>query len=162
MLYGNFEAYIADLVQDGLTQQGIEDPQQETLNLMVMSKWRGKIDRIGEKLGFKIGKRKFVAKFKNIELEFLGDLCSHPLEFLEKASDLRNRLVHSSGRADHELVRRYPNSNMKIGDTISLPYDLPFQLNLFFIHLSDLFDEIFTAKFGWKRTLIAPERILSD
>jgi len=28
------------------------------------------------------------------------------------------------------------------------------------MHLSDLFDEIFGAKYGWERALIAPEKIV--
>lgn len=71
MLYGNFEAFIADLVVDGLTREGVSDPYQEAIDLMVLSKWRGNIDRIGQRLGLKIGKRRFVTKFRDIEMRFL-------------------------------------------------------------------------------------------
>ena len=72
MLYGSFEAYIADLVLDGLTHQDTKDPYQEALHLMVLAKWRGKIDRIGQKLNVGLGKLRFVAKFRDMELEFWG------------------------------------------------------------------------------------------
>ena len=109
MLYGSFEAYIADLVLDGLTHQDTKDPYQEALHLMVLAKWRGKIDRIGQKLNVGLGKRRFVAKFRDMELEFLGEQFKDPLEFLERAGGLRHLLVHSSG----EWMRRSPVNTRK-------------------------------------------------
>ena len=159
MLYGSFEAYIADLVLDGLTHQDTKDPYQEALHLMVLAKWRGKIDRIGQKLNVGLGKRRFVAKFRDMELEFLGEQFKDPLEFLERAGGLRHLLVHSSGRVDEAFASQYPKANMRAADTISLPTDLPIALHLFLVHLSDLFDEIFAAKFGWDRTTIGPETL---
>ena len=94
MLYGSFEAYIADLVLDGLSDEGAQDPYQEALNLMVLAKWRGKVDRIGKRLELKIGKRRFVTKFRDIDMDFMGESCKDPLEFLEKAGELRHRLVN--------------------------------------------------------------------
>ena len=32
--------------------------------------------------------------------------------------------------------------------------------NADFMHLSDLFDEIFAAKYAWERAVIAPEKIV--
>ena len=69
-------------------------------------------------------------------------------------------MVHSSGRVDESFARKYPNANLKAGDALGLPYNLPFQLNLFFIHLSDLFDEVFAAKYGWERETVAPEKVI--
>lgn len=158
MLYGNLEAFLADLVLDALTESsGVDDAYQETLNLMVLAKWRGKIDRISQKLKLGLGKHRFVKKFKDIDMGFLGDPCEDPLEFLEKAGDLRHRLVHSSGRADAALVAAYPNAGLSIGDGITLSFALPYSLQFFFAHLSDLFDEAFASSFGWNRTSFAPE-----
>jgi len=162
MLYGSFEAFVADLVLDGLSREGVRDPYQDTLNLMVLAKWRGKIDRINKRLKVGLGKRRFVTKFKNIDMGFLGDRCTDPLEFLEKAGDLRHRLVHSSGRVDAALAAEYPKAGLKMGDAISLPFDLPFALQFFFAHLSDLFDEAFASRFCWQRTKMAPETLTSQ
>ena len=60
---------------------------------------------------------------------------------------------------DEAFASQYPKANMRAGDTISLPTDLPIALHLFLVHLSDLFDEIFAAKFGWDRTTIGPETL---
>jgi len=162
MLYGNFEAYLSDLVLDALTHVGsIADPYEETLQLMVASRWRGKIDRINQKLGIGIllGTRTFVNKFRDIDMGFLGERCENPIEFLEKAADLRHRLVHSSGRVDSEFVAAYPKAGLSIGQTISLPFGFPIPLQLFFAHLTDVFDEAFSKKYGWPRTIVSPETL---
>lgn len=160
MLYGNFEAYLADLVLDALTQMNSDrDPYEETLRLMYMSKWRGKIDRISHKVGVRLGTRVFVNKFRHIDMGFLGERCKNPIEFLDKAADLRHRLVHSSGRVDEAFVAAYPKAGLSIGQTISLPFGFPVPLQLFFSHLTEVIDEAFSSKFGWPRTAVAPETL---
>ena len=162
MLYGNFEAYLSDLVLDALAQIGsVADPYEETLRLMVTSRWRGKIDRINQKLGMgkRLGASMFVGKFRDVDMGFLGERCKNPIEFLDKAADLRHRLVHSSGRIDKEFVSAYPKAGLSIGQTISLPFGFPIPLQLFFSHLTDVIDEAFSNKFGWRRTMESPETL---
>jgi hypothetical protein len=160
MLYGSFEAYVGDLVMDGLTQMGTEpDPYQKALELMILSKWEGKIDRISMKLNAPLGKGAFSAKFKDIDLGFFNESCRSPIEFLEKAAELRHLLVHSCGRVDDAFLMAHPKIGLAIGQTVSLPFGLPLQLQLFFSHLSEVFDEAFSSTFGWQRTLVAPETL---
>ena len=162
MLYGNFEAYLSDLVLDALTQIGsVADPYEETLRLMVRSKWSAKIDRVNQKLGMgvRLGTRAFVNKFRDVAMGFLGEQCKNPIEFLEKAADLRHRLVHSSGRVDKNFLAAYPKAGLSIGQTISLPFGFPIPLQLFFSHLTDIIDEAFSDKFGWQRTTVSLENL---
>jgi hypothetical protein len=159
MLYGNFEAYVADIVLDGLSSENVEDPYQDALNLMVLSKWRGKVDRIGQRLKIVMGKRRFVNKFRDIEMNFLGEPCTDPIEYLEMTAELCHRLVHSGGRMDQDFVDRFSEADLKVDEAILLPHHMPYQVQIF-MHLSDLFDGIFGAKYGWERAVIAPEKIV--
>lgn len=160
MLYGNFEAYVSDLVLDALTQMNlVPDPYEETLRLMYTSKWRGKIDRITQKLGVSLGTRVFVNKFREIDMGFLGERCNNPIEFMEKAADLRHRLVHYSGRVDKAFIAAYPKAGLVEGDSITLPFGFPMELQLFFSHLTDVIDDAFSSKFGWQRKIVAPEAL---
>ena len=160
MLHGSFEAYILDLVGDAIAQSGVDqDPFEESVRLMAGTKWRGKVDRIGQKFGIALGKKRFVAHFKDFEMGFLGEGTADPIEFLEKATDLRHRLVHAVGRVDAAFAATYPKAGLSEGDKIRLPLGLPVGMHLFFVHLSDLFDKAFASRFGWKRRAIAPETL---
>lgn len=162
MLYGNFEAYLCDLVLDALTQMKVSDPYEETLRLMYTSKWRGKMDRITQKLNVPLGTKVFVNQFKDIDMGFLGQQCKNPIEFLEKAADLRHRLVHYSSKVDKEFLNVYPNAGLSEGDTISLPFGLPMSLQLFYAHLTDVIDKAFSSKFGWQRTVVPIEKLTEE
>ena len=117
------------------------------------------MDRIEQRLKIVMGKRRFVNKFRDIEMNFLGELCTDPLEYLEMTSELRRRLVHSGGRMDQDSVDRFPEADLKVDEAILLPHHIPYQMQIF-RHLSDLFDEIFAAKYGWERAVIAPGKIV--
>ena len=43
MIYGNFETFLSDLVCDGLTKQGQSSPIEETIRLMMTTKWIGRL-----------------------------------------------------------------------------------------------------------------------
>jgi len=124
-----------------------------------MSKWQGKIDRISKKLGIRLGTRVFINKFHDIDMGFLGEPCKSPIELLEKAADLRHRLVHSSGRVDAAFIATYPKAGLSVGQVISLPFGFPIPLQLLFYHLTEVFDEAFSSNFGWQRTTVAPETL---
>jgi len=62
------------------------------------------VDRIEQRLKIVMGKRRFVNKFRDIEMNFLGEICTDPLEYLEMTSELRHRLVHSGGRMPKILL----------------------------------------------------------
>jgi hypothetical protein len=114
MLYGNFEAFVTDLVLDSLYQINFQpDPYQEALNLMSSSKWRGKIDRITKKIGVNLGIGVFVKKFQGVDMGFLGEQCHDPIEFMEKVADFRHRLVHYGGRIDKNFLTQYPKTVLK-------------------------------------------------
>lgn len=159
MLYGNFEAYLCDLILDALTQMKESDPYEETLRLMSTSKWRGKMDRVTQKLNVPLGTRVFMNQFKDIDMRFLGQQCNNPIEFLEKVADLRHRLVHYSGKVDKEFSKAYPNTGLSEGATISLPFGLPMSLQLFFAHLTDVIDKAFSLQYGWQRTVVPIEKL---
>jgi hypothetical protein len=160
MLYGNFEAYLGDLVMDGLTQMGTKpDPYEKALELMVLSKWEGKIDRICLKLDVPLGKGVLTTKFEGFDLGFFNEKCKNPVEFMEKLAELRHLLVHSCGRVDNAFLPAHPNLGLAAGQVIPLPFKLPMELQLFFSHLSDAFDEAFSSTFGWQRIPVAPETL---
>jgi hypothetical protein len=48
---------------------------------------------------------------------------------------------------------------LKVDEAILLPHHMPYQMQIF-VHLSDLLDEIFAAKYGWERAVIALEKIV--
>jgi hypothetical protein len=160
MIYGNFEAFIADLTQDALDTLGVIDPYQETLSLMISSKWPGKIDRISQRLSVQLRRRDFVQRYENIEMGFLGNPISDPIGFLQCMADLRHRLVHSAGRVDSKLVSDYPRAGLKVGGIIELPFGLPFDIFFFFVPITDLIDEKFSDKFDFTRERVEPESLV--
>lgn len=137
MLYGSFETFVTELVIDGLTAQNEANVFDNALRLMVLRRWQGKMDLMDHRLEVGLGRRQFVRWFKDIDMGFLGVPCPDPLDFLEKASDLRHRLVHYSGKADSKLVNDYPQSGLTVGQNITLPLEQPFDIQVFFADLSD-------------------------
>lgn len=93
-------------------------------------------------------------------MHFLGTKCSQPMDFLEKVSDLRDRVVHYGSRVDAGLASSYSEAGFKEGDEIAFPFDVPTQLHLFLTHLSNLVDDAFCRKFGWPRDIVGPENLL--
>ena len=161
MLYGNFEAYLSDLVMDGLKEiEPTGDAYSDALNLLVSRKWEGKIARIDNRLGLGLKGTLMREWFKGITMEFLGTKSSQPMDFLEKVSDLRDRIVHYGSRVDHGLVKEYPGAGFKVGDEIGFPFDMPTQFNFFLVHLSDLVDDAFCQRFGWPRSIVRPETLV--
>jgi hypothetical protein len=161
MIYGNFEAYIADLLMDALDALEPEgDSYEGAKNLLIGHKWEGKISRIDNRLDLGLKGRLLKEWFKDIELTFLGAKCSQPLDYLEKVSDLRDRVVHYGSRVDVGLQAAYPSAGFKVGDEIFFPFDMPSELHLFLMHLSDLIDEAFCEKFGWERLQVKPETLV--
>lgn len=111
-VYGNFEAYMLDLIAAGLKELSYTNPEDEAVKIMLGTAWHGKFDRIIQKIGVTLGKGKLVNKFRNLDMGFLGEKCVDPIDFLDSMADLRHRLVHSSGRADTALVNKYPKANL--------------------------------------------------
>ena len=158
MLYGNFEAFLSDLVLDALSELGDSaDPEQEAIYLMMARKWPGKFDKMTQRLKVKLGKRVLVRHFSGIDMGFLGKATNDPRVYLQMMADLRHRLVHAGSRANRKFVARYPESGLKAGDSINVPFGLPLELQLIFTHLSEAVDEAFANRFGWERTMVAPE-----
>ena len=161
MLYENFEAYLTDLVMDGLKEvEPAGDTYNDALNLLVGRKWEGKIARIDNRLGLGLQGTLMREWFKGISMDFLGAPCSQPMDFLEKISDLRDRVVHYSSRVDQGLANDYPGARLKVGDEIGFPFDLPTQFNFFLAHLSDLVDDVFCLRFRWPHSFIRPETLV--
>lgn len=133
MLYGNFEALLADLAHDALTALGSPDPFEETIALVATTKWKGKLDRVAQKFSLELWHKRYVAAYKNIGMQFLGRTTSDPIEFIQAAADLRHRLVHSAGRGDAKLVAEYPRSGLMDGALIELPLGFPVDIHFFFV-----------------------------
>jgi hypothetical protein len=151
LLYGNFEAFLADLVHDAMSMLGSSDPFEEALALIAVTKWKGKLDRITQKFSLALGHRRYVAAYAGIDMELLGKTTHDPIEFLQAVADLRHRLIHSAGRADAKLLAEYPNSGLVDGALIELPFGLPVAMHFWLVPLTDLLDEAFSATFGWAR-----------
>ncbi len=161
MIYGNFEAYLADLVIDGLIEADPGcDAYTEAKTLLIRRKWEGKIGAIDHRLSLGLKGRLLKEWFEGIEMHFLGTKCSQPMDFLEKVSDLRDRVVHYGSRVDAGLASSYSEAGFKEGDEIAFPFDVPTQLHLFLTHLSNLVDDAFCRKFGWPREIVGPENLL--
>jgi hypothetical protein len=159
MVYGNFEAYLADLVRDSFAAQGEVDPLEKAISLMSSTRWEAKIDRISKKRGVQLRKRDFIAAYKAIDMAFMGKPYSDPIEFLQSMADLRHRFVHSAGRVDKSLLRNYPSLGLPEGTLIELPFGLPYEVNLFFVPMTELLDKAFCEKFGWARHTLTPEHL---
>jgi len=160
IVYGNFEAYLVDILISAFQELKIENPEQETLNMLAARGWEGKIDHIGQKLKVNIGKRQFLEKFKDIPLDFQGTLCKDPIIFLQKVADVRHLIAHSSGRISEGLAKAYPGAGLKTGDVIQLPVELPFDLHIFLVAFTDVFDKAFSEKYGWERKTVSPESLV--
>lgn len=160
MLYGNFEAFLSDLVLDALSQLGdSQDPEQEVIDLMMSAKWPGKLDRMAQRLKVKLGKRMLVRHFSGIDMGFLGEATDDPRVYLQMMADLRHRLVHAGSKANQLFAARYPKSGLNAGDRINLPIGLPLELQLWLAHLSEAIDGAFASRFGWERAMVAPESL---
>lgn len=157
MIYGNLEAYIVDIAIDSFQALGNDNAQQETLRLLATKGWKGKIDSIGQKFNVKLGKNVFIEKFKDIPLEFQGKSYSNPIEFLQIIADIRHLILHSAGRIDERLAQE---TGLKSGEEISFPVELPFDLHIFLVTFSDVFDKAFSDGFGWTRHLVKPEHLV--
>ena len=161
MIYGNFEAYLADLVYDALASSHAKAPFDDALRLMASMKWWGKLDRIGQRFDLRLGRARYRKAYEGIEMGFLGREMSDPIDFLEAMAEMRHRLVHSAGRVDANLRTKYPGYDLPEGALIRLPPELPFDIQLFLVPLTDLLDDAFCTRFGWKRRCVHVERLVS-
>lgn len=160
LLYGNFEAFLADLTWDALSALGAKDPFEEAVALVAMTKWKGKLDRIAQRFSLPLGHRRYVAAYAGIEMQFLGKTTDDPVEFLQATADLRHRLVHAAGRADAQLLAEYPQSGLTEGALIGLPFGLPVALHFWFVPFTDVLDEAFSAAHGWTRERVAIDQLI--
>ncbi len=160
LLYGNFEAFLADLAHDALSTLGSSDPFEDAVALVAMTKWKGKLGRIAQKFSLELGHRRYIAAYRDIDMRFLGRATNDPIEFLQSAADLRHRLVHSAGRADAKLLAEYPESGLSDGALIELPFGFPVAVHFFFVPLSDLLDDAFSARFAWPRETSSIDQLL--
>jgi hypothetical protein len=162
LVYGNFEAFLIDIVVDAFQEQRVTDPHQEAFNLLAITRWPGKFDRITQKFSLNLGKRQFLNKYRNLDMTFLGKATGDPVDFLQAMADLRNRLGHSAGRADKRLICEYPASGLADGELIQLPFGLPTETHFFFVLMTDLLDEVFCRRFGWGREMVRPESLVDS
>lgn len=159
MLYGNFDAFLFDLVHDAQHQLGSRDPIQDAITMLSTTRWRGKLDRVSQKLSVNTAKGKLTRVFKDIEMGFFGQPTNDPIEFLQCMADLRHRLIHGGSRADSKLIQKYPDAGLAEGQYIELPFGLPFSISYFFIPLTDYLDKAFCDQFDWKREMVSPENL---
>jgi hypothetical protein len=158
-IYGNFEAYMLDTISAALKELAFPSPDDEAVKTMLGTAWRGKFDRVVQKTGVTLGQRKMVDKFRNLDMGFLGEKCEDPIDFLNRMADFRHRLVHSSGRVDMALIKKYPKVNLVDGDLMELPFGLPQGIHMFLVLLAEVVDEAFATRFNWTRSLVAPEQL---
>ena len=88
------------------------------------------MDRNGQRLKIVMGKRRIVNKFRDIEMNFLGEPCTDPIEYLEMTAELRHRLVHSGGRMDQDFVDRFLEADLKVDEAILFPHHMPYQMQI--------------------------------
>ena len=104
----------------------------------------------------------FRERFSDLKMEFQGESCRSPIEWLEKLAEFRHRLVHSAGRADGPLIDLFSTAPIKEGEQIILPSNLPFDLHFFFALLTDVIDSAFAKRFSWPRTSFQPEKFVEN
>lgn len=160
-IYGNFEAYMFDIIAAGFRELSQPNPEDEAIKMMLGTTWEGKFNRVIQRIGVNLGKQRMVNKFHNLDMGFFGEKCVDPVDFLDRMTDLRHRLVHSSGRADQALINKYPKANLGFGDLIELPFGLPHSIHTFFVFLAEFIDEVFAIKFNWTRSAVAPEKLIN-
>ena len=160
MIYGSFEAFLADLVLDAFDDQGYTDPSEETLRLMTGVQWVGKIDRISQVFKLNLGKRVRRSAFHEMSMESMGRQIDDPADFLQTLATVRHRIVHYSGRVDRSLAEEFASFGVKEGEAITLAPRIPFEVHFFLIHFSELFDSEFCRRFGWSREEIRVELLL--
>lgn len=161
MVYGNFEAFISDLIVDALSELNSEDPEQEALNLMMKMKWNGKIDRIAQKLGLNLNREIFIKNYKNIGMNFLGIQYDDPIIFLDKLSKIRHLIAHYAGRVNSQFIKEFPDSKSLLNKHIMMSFSTPYDINFYLVKLTDIIDYAFCKRFNWSRELIAPEKLVN-
>ncbi len=159
-VYGNFEAFLADHVVAAFSEIADDNPEQEAIRLMGMSRWSGKLDRIAQKFELRLRAAELRSRYAEVDMGFYGRQFTDPIEFLQAVADLRHRIVHSSGRVDRCLLGEYPECGMKQGGLFVLPIDLPYALSVFLVPLTDELDRLFCERFGWTRKVLRPEVLL--
>ena len=160
LIYGNLEAYLADILSDALELEGSDDPLQDAISLVTGTRWEGKFSRISNRLHIPLGKADLTALYKDITIEFFGIQSTDPVAFVQAIADLRHRIVHSAGRADAKFLAAYPQADFRVGDLIEIPPASPFDLQFAFLPLTEHFDRVLSAKYGWKRTLEDPAKLV--
>jgi len=161
MLYGNFDAFLFDLVHDAKRHLGSRDPFQDTITLLSATRWSGKLDRLSQKLSLNISQGELFQQYNGVEMGFLGQPTKDPVEFLQCMADLRHRLIHGGSRADSKLIQKYPDAGLDDGDYIELPFGLPFIISYFLIPFTDYIDKSFCDQFSWEREMISPESLIT-
>ena len=160
MLYGSFEAYIADVVCDAYSQLGEGDPESRTLQTIYGKRWPGRLDSMHQDLQVQLPKRRFTSAFKGQTLVFLGKKRDDPRDFLEDLAQVRHLLVHSAGRVSAAFLADYPEAAISAGDLINIPYATLRHIELFLFRMTDVLDAAFAEKFGWARPVKDPAKLL--
>lgn len=161
-LYGSLEAYVYDVAAAGLRERGRPASTQDLLDLLGQRQWPGKIDRLQQELGPKLGSGARRAHFTGLQMDLNGVTYSDPAEFLEQIARLRHRLVHYLGRVDQEYANTHPGVPLKVGEVLRFPSEYPALLHCFLVHFTDFVDKAFAAEFGWTQTKEKPELLVPD
>lgn len=159
MIYGNFEAYLIGVVQKALLEISKPNGEIEVANFLSGKKWEGKFSKLTQEFKVDLGGNRLKNKFASFEMEFLGEKYSNPIVFLDALTALRHRLVHSNGRVDGLLISQFPKLSLKKGDLVSFQLGIPIDFHLFFCHLTEVVDDLFSARFNWKQNTLKPEAL---
>jgi len=160
MIYGNFEAFLGDMVRDAFAASGSPDPEGETLKTLSRKSWPGRFDAIHQRVGVRLPKRQFTVAFQNRRLVFLGQQRKDPRQFLDDLAQVRHLLVHSAGRLNAGFLQQYPRAGHSVGDLIKIPSDAPHELQLFFAVMTEIVDCALADQFGWSRPTKDPAKLL--
>jgi hypothetical protein len=157
MFYGSFETYLFDLMIRSFGEIGkSKDPLQNSIKIMMGKSWKSKFAKIDSTFDLNHKDRNLITHFKDFQMEFLGMKFKNPLDFIDKLSEIRHRIVHASSIIDVSYVEKYPQVKSEKGKPITIEITMFHPMYAFYTLLTEYIDELFGERFGYHRVIIDP------
>ncbi len=81
-------------------------------------------------------------------MNFLGTNYYNPLEFLDKLSEVRHRIIHASSIIDESFIDKNPVASKEKGNLFVVESKMAHHLFAFYFLLTDYIDNLFSQRFG--------------
>jgi hypothetical protein len=97
MIYGSFETYLFQMFDRTYPKIGItENTLDVSLDILMKRKWDGKFNKMSEVFDVNYRAGELINHFKDVKMDFSGNLVKNPLTFLDELAQVRHRIVHAS------------------------------------------------------------------